>query len=155
MHTVVTLGSPHAGTALARALPAMVIRQLRPGSALLDRARRPARRRCRTRFLAVWSDLDQLIVPQRIARLEHPDLMVRNLFVRGVGHMSLPIHGRVLHEISTTLAHLGAGGDVLAAGVTPLETRPAEGRPAEPAPVLAPPQRRSTDAPRRRLGRRA
>ena len=47
---------------------------------------------CRTRFLAVWSDLDQMIVPKRAARIDHPDLDARNVLVRGVGHMSLPIH---------------------------------------------------------------
>jgi hypothetical protein len=65
---------------------------------------------CRTRFVAVWSDLDQMIVPRENAQLNHPDLRVRNIFVRGVGHMSLPIDGRVVREIGETLAHLDRDG---------------------------------------------
>ena len=52
-----------------------------------------------------------MIVPQRAARLEHPDLLARNVLVRGVGHMSLPINRRAVHEISATLAHLDAAGE--------------------------------------------
>jgi len=51
------------------------------------------------------------------------------LFVRGVGHLSLPIHGRVVHEICATLAHLDHDGSTLTAGVTPItSTTPAAAR---------------------------
>jgi hypothetical protein len=73
---------------------------------------------CPTRFLAVWSDLDAMIMPKRNARIMHPDLNARNVFVRGVGHMSLPVDGRVVHEICTTLAHLDHDGSILTEGVT-------------------------------------
>jgi hypothetical protein len=48
----------------------------------------------------------------------HPDLSARNVFVRGVGHMSLPVDGRVVHEICTTLAHLDHEGHTVAVGAT-------------------------------------
>jgi hypothetical protein len=35
---------------------------------------------------------------------------VRNVQVQGVGHISLPIDGRVVREICTTLAHLDHDG---------------------------------------------
>lgn len=105
VHTLVTLGSPHEGTAAARLLPLPVTRQLRPDSAVMRALRQPAPG-CRTRFLAFWSDLDQFMVPRGVARLEHPDLAARNVPLRGVGHLSLPIDRRVVHEIVTTLAHL-------------------------------------------------
>ena len=54
----------------------------------------------RTRFVAFWSDLDQLVVPKRSARIDHPDLSARNVLLRGVGHMSLPIDRRVVREIA-------------------------------------------------------
>jgi hypothetical protein len=60
------------------------------------------------------------MVPKDAAALDHPDLHVRNVLVRGVGHMSLPVDGRVVHEIGTALAHLGADGSTLTAGVTTL-----------------------------------
>jgi triacylglycerol lipase len=117
VHTVVCLGTPHEGTEAARLLPQRVVRQLRPGSGVLRELARPAVG-CKARFLAIWSDLDQLIVPKQSARIEHPDLFVRNVLVRGLGHLSLPIDGRVVHEICTTLAHLDHAGETVTAGVT-------------------------------------
>ncbi len=105
VHTLVTLGSPHAGTRAAHLLPVPLTRQLRPGSPLLTGLDLPAQG-CRTRFVAIWSDIDHMMVPKRAARLEHRDLTVRNVLVRGVGHMSLPIDRRVLHEIAMTLGTL-------------------------------------------------
>jgi triacylglycerol lipase len=117
VHTLVTLGSPHAGTHPARLIPHPVFRQMCPGSDIVGEFDAPAPG-CRTRFLAIWSDMDQMIVPKRSAKLVHPDLNARNVFVRGVGHMSLPVDGRVVHEICTTLAHLDHDGRILTQGVT-------------------------------------
>ncbi len=119
VHTLCTLGSPHAGTYAAHLLPSRLVRQLRPGSELMTELAAPAPG-CRTRFVAFWSDLDQLIVPKRAARIEHADLAARNVLLRGVGHMSLPIDGRVVHEIATLLAHLDEDGSTRTAGVTRL-----------------------------------
>jgi len=127
VHTLVTLGSPHSGTYAAHLLPSPLARQLRPGSTLMAELAAPAPG-CRTRFVSFWSDLDQLVVPKRSARLDHPDLSVRNVLLRGVGHMSLPFHGRVVHEIATLLAHLDEDGGTVTAGVTPIgavSSRPA------------------------------
>jgi pimeloyl-ACP methyl ester carboxylesterase len=100
---LVTLGTPHAGSRWAHALPLSVGRQLRPGSPLLRELDRPAPR-CRTEITAVYSDLDQVVVPSAAGRCDHPDLRARNVLVRGVGHMSLPIHRGVLDEVAATLA---------------------------------------------------
>ena len=105
VHTLCTLGSPHGGTLAAHLLPTRLARQLRPGSAVMAALAAPAPG-CRTRFVAYWSDLDQLIVPRTAARLEHPDLRIRNVLRRGVGHTSLPIDGQVVHEIAQLLASL-------------------------------------------------
>ena len=122
VHTLVTLGTPHEGTTMAHLLPHPLVRQLRPGSELVRELAQPAPN-CRTRFVAIWSDLDQLLSPRASGALHHPDLRARNVFVRGVGHMSLPVDGRVVHEICTTLAHLDTDGSTLAAGVTALGPR--------------------------------
>lgn len=105
VHTLVTLGTPHQGTLPARIVPLETARQMRTGSELITELAEPAPG-CRTRFLAFWSDIDQLVIPQSHARVEHPDLRARNVLVRGVGHLSLPVDGRVIREIATTLALL-------------------------------------------------
>ena len=112
VHTLVTLGSPHAGTMPANWVPHPLARQMRPDSDIVAEFNEPAPT-CQTRILSVWSDLDLMIVPKRSASIEHPDLKVRNMFVPGVGHMSLPVDPRVVHEICTTLAHLDAEGHTL------------------------------------------
>lgn len=119
VHTLVTLGTPHGGTFSAYALPSHLCCQLRPDSPLM-RELGAAVPSCRTRFVAYWSDLDQMVLPQRNASLVHPDLVVRNVEMHGIGHMSLPINRHVVHGISTTLAQLGADGSLLTAGVTEL-----------------------------------
>jgi triacylglycerol lipase len=101
--SLVTLGTPHQGSVLAHVLPTPLVRQLRPGSPVLRELDEPAPR-CRTRITAVYSDLDQVVLPTQSARCDHPDLGARNLLVRGVGHMSLPIHRGVLDEVAATLA---------------------------------------------------
>ena len=133
VHTLVTLGSPHSGSTPARYVPAGVFKQMKPGSDIIQEFDEPAPD-CRTRFLAVWSDLDQVIIPKRNARIVHPDLNARNVFVRGVGHMSLPVDGRVVHEICTTLAHLDHDGSILTEGVTSITSSRARSTGTVPSP---------------------
>jgi pimeloyl-ACP methyl ester carboxylesterase len=121
VHTLVTLGTPHGGTFNAYALPSNLCRQLRPDSALMRELSDPAPG-CGTRFVAYWSDLDQMVFPQRNASLNHPDLVVRNIAIHGTGHMSLPINGDVVYGISTALAHLGTDGNLLTQGQPPDES---------------------------------
>ena len=120
VHTLVTLGTPHHGTWHAYLLPTRLVRQLRPGSELLEELDAPTPD-CRTRHVSIYSDLDQMVVPQHSGRLHHPDLHARNVLVRGVGHMSLPIDPRVVHEVCTTLAQLNTDGSTMRAGVSRLE----------------------------------
>lgn len=122
VHTLVTLGTPHQGTYTAYLWNSQLTKQLRPGSGLMRELDQPVPD-CKTRFVAYWSDLDQLVFPQRFAALEHPDLSARNVDLHAVGHMSLPIIGSVVHGISATLAHLDSEGHTLAAGVTELPRR--------------------------------
>ncbi|MFC4032884.1 esterase/lipase family protein [Streptomyces polygonati] len=107
VRTLVTLGTPHSGT---RAVPALsphpLTRQMRPGSELLAELAAPAEG-CRTRFVAFWSDLDQLMIPVEAARIEHGDLRTRNIKVSGIGHLSLPVHGAVAAEIRRELSEPG------------------------------------------------
>jgi triacylglycerol lipase len=110
VHTLITLGTPHQGTQLAWAVPLLpLVRQLAPSSSLIQELAEPAAE-CRTRFLAFYSDIDHLIVPSRGARLDHPDLNVRNIPVPGVGHLSMPNNGRIAFTITQALRELDPDG---------------------------------------------
>ena len=122
VHTLVTLGTPHGGTYAAYAWPTRLVAQMRPDSGLIAELRKPVPE-CRTRFIAYWSDLDQLIFPQHNAAIDHPDLRARNIALHGVGHVSLPILGSVVHGISAALADLEPDGSTRRPGVAPITPR--------------------------------
>ncbi|GCB43049.1 triacylglycerol lipase [Streptomyces sp. NL15-2K] len=101
---VITLATPHGGTATALLAPAHpLLRQLRPGSELLTELTEPAVG-CRTRFVAFHSDLDEAVIPAARGRIDHPDLEARNVLVPGVGHLTLPLHRPVIDEMRALLA---------------------------------------------------
>ncbi|WP_369146030.1 lipase family alpha/beta hydrolase [Streptomyces sp. R44] len=107
VRTLVTLGTPHSGTTVAPLADAHpLVRQMRPGSEVLRELAGPAPG-CRTRFVSFWSDLDQVMVPVETARLDHPDLLVHNVRVSGIGHLALPVHPTVAAGVREAL---DAGG---------------------------------------------
>ncbi|MEU8731238.1 alpha/beta fold hydrolase [Streptomyces tendae] len=111
VRTLVTLGTPHAGTKvvpLANAHP--IVRQMRPGSAVIEELTRPAPG-CRTRFVSFWSDLDRVMDPLETACLDHPDLSVQNVRVSGIGHLALPVHPTVATGIRQALDTAGPETD--------------------------------------------
>jgi pimeloyl-ACP methyl ester carboxylesterase len=103
VESLVTLGTPHHGSVWAHVVPTPLIRQLRPGSPVIRELEEPAPD-CRTPVTAIYSDLDQMVVPTSSGRCDHPDLRARNLLFRGVGHLSLPRHRAVVDEVAATLA---------------------------------------------------
>ena len=120
VHTLVTLGTPHSGTYSAYALPSPAVPAAAAGQRADARAGRAG--------AGVPHPVPGLLVrpgpdgaPPGHARLEHPDLRRRTTSrCTALGHMSLPISGRVVHGISTALAHLDPDGSTVAAGVTHL-----------------------------------
>ncbi|MGW7818911.1 esterase/lipase family protein [Streptomyces puniciscabiei] len=103
VRVLVTLGTPHSGTIaapLANAHP--IVRQMRPGSEVIEELARPAPG-CRTRFVSFWSDLDSVMVPLETACLDHPDLDAQNVRVTGIGHLALPVHPAVAAGIREAL----------------------------------------------------
>ncbi|WP_370414468.1 esterase/lipase family protein [Streptomyces fradiae] len=122
VRTLAMLGTPHSGTAFAPLAVAdahPLVRQMRPGSEVLRELAGPAPG-CRTRFVSFWSDLDQVMVPVETARLEHPDLIVQNVRVSGIGHLALPVHPTVAAGILRALDEGGpaAGARDDAAGAS-------------------------------------
>ncbi|MYS89377.1 MULTISPECIES: lipase family alpha/beta hydrolase [Streptomyces] len=109
VRTLVTLGTPHSGTRvvpLADAHP--IVRQMRPGSPVLEELTRPAPG-CRTHFVSFWSDLDHVMDPLETACIDHPDLTVQNVRVAGIGHLALPVHPAVANGIRQVLDTARAG----------------------------------------------
>ncbi|MFH9722742.1 esterase/lipase family protein [Streptomyces sp. NPDC017254] len=108
VRTLVTLGTPHSGTTVAPLADAHpLVRQMRPGSEVLRELAGPSPG-CRTRFVSFWSDLDQVMVPVETARLDHPDLLVHNVRVSGIGHLALPVHPTVAAGVREALDAGGA-----------------------------------------------
>ncbi|MFD5077641.1 esterase/lipase family protein [Streptomyces sp. NPDC058371] len=109
VRTLVTLGTPHSGT---RVVPLMnahpIVRQMRPDSEVIEELRLAAPG-CRTRFVSFWSDLDQLMVPLETACVEHPDLLVENVRVSGIGHLALTVHPAVATGIRQALDAVETG----------------------------------------------
>ncbi|MFB6843628.1 lipase family alpha/beta hydrolase [Streptomyces sp. NPDC056373] len=103
VRTLVTLGTPHSGTRVvpfANAHP--IVRQMRPGSPLLEELTAPAPD-CRTHFVSFWSDLDHVMDPLETACIDHPDLMAQNVRVTGIGHLALPVHPAVANGVRQVL----------------------------------------------------
>ncbi|MFF2008169.1 esterase/lipase family protein [Streptomyces sp. NPDC058195] len=119
VRTLVTLGTPHSGTAVAPLASAHpIVRQMRTGSAPIEELRLPAPG-CRTRFVSFWSELDRVIVPAEAARIDHPDLDAENVRVTGIGHLALLVHPTVAAAIRQALEPgdpaAGSAGDAGAA----------------------------------------
>ncbi|MGW2177391.1 esterase/lipase family protein [Streptomyces sp. NPDC001732] len=103
VRTLVTLGTPHKGTAVAPLASAHpIVRQMRTGSAPIEELCRPAPG-CRTRFVSFWSELDRVVVPPEAARIDHPDLDALNVRVTGIGHLALPVHPSVVTAVRQAL----------------------------------------------------
>ncbi len=115
VRTLVTLGTPHGGTAVAPGAGVHpIVRQMRGGSSVIEELRGPAPG-CRTRFVSFWSELDQVMVPVGTACIDHPDLDAMNVRVTGIGHLALPVHPTVAAAVREALEAPEAGEDDAAA----------------------------------------
>ncbi|TYR39461.1 lipase family alpha/beta hydrolase, partial [Streptomyces parvus] len=119
VRTLVTLGTPHGGTAVAPGAGVHpIVRQMRGGSSVIEELRGPAPG-CRTRFVSFWSELDQVMVPVGTACVDHPDLDAVNVRVTGIGHLALPVHPTVAAAVREALEAPEAGeDDTTATGTT-------------------------------------
>ncbi|MFH9606391.1 esterase/lipase family protein [Streptomyces sp. NPDC017448] len=120
VRTLVTLGTPHGGTAVVPGAGLHpIVRQMRGASSVIEELRRPAPG-CRTRFVSFWAEWDRVMVPVRTACIDHPDLDAVNVRVTGIGHLALPVHPAVAAAVREALEARGAGeDDVPVTGATP------------------------------------
>ncbi|WP_165492106.1 esterase/lipase family protein [Egibacter rhizosphaerae] len=96
--TCVTIGAPHRGSYSSYLGPGPAAAQLRPGSGYLRHLEETARP-SQVRWIALWSDLDLMVVPAANARLVHPALQAENVRIRNTGHLSLLLSREVLRRV--------------------------------------------------------
>jgi triacylglycerol lipase len=87
---LVTLGTPHQGTLLARFGPGRCARQMRPGSDFLRKL--ADAEKLEIPVLTIWSKADELILPPESSRLAGAEERV----LPDVGHMALVLSSVVL-----------------------------------------------------------
>jgi len=95
VHSVITIGTPHAGTSIARFALSANTRQMREGSAwlrALDASETPERRKL---FTCYFGHCDNIVFPARNAML--PD--AANHHVPGVAHVHLAFHRPILDDV--------------------------------------------------------
>ncbi len=100
---VVTIGTPHQGTWLARWAHTTNGRQMRLGSDWLRRlqAREPVSRQ---HFTCFFSDCDNIVFPAEVATLAGAD----NRHLPGTGHVQMVFHAAVFDEVERWLARPAA-----------------------------------------------
>lgn len=101
---VITLGTPHHGTALARFGLGQNAFQMRPGSAWLRALAAGEDGAVRALVTSLYTHHDNIVAPQESGRLEG----ARNLEFGGVGHVALGGNPRVLKAVMQELAALAS-----------------------------------------------
>lgn len=91
---VITLGTPHFGTALAALGIGANAAQMRRGAPWLAQLERDDRAR-RALFTSIWTWHDNIIAPQSSCQLPG----ARNVALAGIGHVALGSHPQVLRTI--------------------------------------------------------
>jgi pimeloyl-ACP methyl ester carboxylesterase len=88
---LVTLGSPHHGSVLARLAPGRNGHAMRPGSAWLQRLAQDEGTGWPVPVVSIYSCHDNFVAPQDSSRLEG----AANVAIGGIGHLTLPFSRRV------------------------------------------------------------
>jgi triacylglycerol esterase/lipase EstA (alpha/beta hydrolase family) len=101
---VITLGTPHHGTALARFGLGRNAFQMRPGSAWLRALDASEDAATRARITSIYTHHDNIVSPRESSRLAG----ARNLAFGGVGHVALGSDARVLAAVMNELAALAS-----------------------------------------------
>jgi triacylglycerol esterase/lipase EstA (alpha/beta hydrolase family) len=99
---LITLGSPHNGTALAHLGPGLNARQMRHGAPWLAELAASETPALRALIVSLWSHHDNIVSPQDSACLPG----ARNVAWSGIGHVALGSHPRVLDFVLEEIAQL-------------------------------------------------
>ena len=94
-HCVVTIGSPHRGTWMARHSTTRNGREMRVGSAWLDGLEALEKTMPPTRFVCFWSRCDNIVFPSANATLPNAD----NRHLETTPHVQMVHHPAVLEEV--------------------------------------------------------
>ncbi|GAB2877252.1 hypothetical protein GCM10027277_53160 [Pseudoduganella ginsengisoli] len=97
---VITLGTPHHGTALANFGPGVNAGQMRLGSPWLAALAASETPETRALFVSLWSHHDNIIAPQDSSFLPG----ARNIAFGGIGHVALGADKRVLSAVLNEIA---------------------------------------------------
>jgi hypothetical protein len=95
VHSVLTIATPHAGTALARFGFSKNTRQMRPGSPWLQALQRVEARSARPPFTCYFSHCDNIVLPASHAMLPG----ATNHHVPGIAHVHLAFHAPILDDV--------------------------------------------------------
>jgi pimeloyl-ACP methyl ester carboxylesterase len=99
--TLVTLGTPHAGTHLARLAATSRTLDLRPGSPVMDRLARQLPWVSPPRLVALYSENDTVILPVEAAQVEGAE----NVACHGTTHMGFLLEVGVFRKVLDALEH--------------------------------------------------
>jgi triacylglycerol esterase/lipase EstA (alpha/beta hydrolase family) len=82
---LITIGTPHHGSMLARGLPGTCMAQITPGNAWLKELNREESRPLSIAITSIWSRHDSMVAPQASCELTGAD----NIALTGIGHNAL------------------------------------------------------------------
>lgn len=92
LEKIITIGTPHHGSVLARLAFGRCLAQMRPGNAWLEELNRDEAKPLTVHLTSIWSRHDSLVVPQASSQLR----CAENVAVIGVGHNALLGDPRVM-----------------------------------------------------------
>ena len=101
VHRIVTIGTPHHGTALARFSRGAHALPMRPGSDWLEALARSEPAGQAARFTCWYSNCDPIVFPCSTATLPGAD----NRFVAGLPHVALAFHPPLVQAVLDEIAH--------------------------------------------------
>jgi len=101
---VITLGTPHHGTALANLGPGVNAREMQLGSPWLAALAAAETAETRALFVSLWSHHDNIVAPQDSSFLPG----ARNIAFSGIGHVALGADARILRVVLDEIDSIAA-----------------------------------------------